>query len=61
VYQLLQGGIGIPKLYWCGTEGDCNIMVMELLSCSLADLMELCGNKFSMPTILGIAEQLVFF
>ena len=60
VYQILQGGTGIPKLYWHGTEGDCNIMAMELLGPSLDDLLSLCDGKFTLPTVLAIAEQMVY-
>jgi len=29
--QRLQGGKGIPGEYWCGHDGDYNILVMEIL------------------------------
>lgn len=29
IYSLLQGKKGIPKLFWVGTEGDFNILVIE--------------------------------
>ena len=30
-YRIMQGGVGIPTVKWCGSEGDFNVMVMELL------------------------------
>lgn len=31
----MQGGIGIPHMYWCGTEEDYNFIVIEELSANL--------------------------
>ena len=31
LYMALQGGIGIPKLRWCGSQGNYNILIMDLL------------------------------
>lgn len=50
---------GISKLYWAGTEGEYNIMVMELLGPSLEDLFVSYHQKFSLKTVLMLADQMV--
>lgn len=59
LYKLFAGGNGIPKIYWQGTEGDYNVMVMEFLGPSLEDLFKHCENKFSLKTVLMVADQML--
>lgn len=61
IYRLMQGGVGIPTLKWCGGEGDYNVMVMELLGPSLEDLFNFCSRKFSLKTVLLLADQTVTY
>ncbi|CAM8891562.1 unnamed protein product [Rhodiola kirilowii] len=59
VYMLLQGGIGIPHLKWFGVEAEYNVMVIDLLGPSLEDLFNYCNRKFTMKTVLMLADQLI--
>lgn len=59
IYKMMQGGVGIPTIRWCGAEGDYNVMVMELLGPSLEDLFNFCSRKFSLKTVLLLADQMV--
>ena len=59
LYRLLAGGIGIPNVRWFGVEGEFNILVMDLLGPSLEDLFNFCSRKFSIKTVLMLADQLI--
>lgn len=58
-YKMMQGGVGIPQIKWCGSEGDYNVMVMELLGPSLEDLFNFCSRRFTLKTVLLLADQLI--
>ncbi|XP_057961912.1 casein kinase 1-like protein 10 [Malania oleifera] len=59
LYVLLQGGTGVPHLKWFGVEGEYNIMVIDLLGPSLEDLFNYCNRKFTLKTVLMLADQLI--
>ncbi|KAJ3041141.1 serine/threonine protein kinase [Rhizophlyctis rosea] len=59
VYRTLAGGAGVPYVRWCGKEHEHNCMVMDLLGPSLEDLFNYCGRKFSLKTVLLLADQLL--
>lgn len=44
---------------WIGDEGDFNILIADLLGPSLSDLFEFCDSKFSLKTILLLADQMI--
>ncbi|GJN38214.1 hypothetical protein PR202_gb27236 [Eleusine coracana subsp. coracana] len=50
---------GIANVKWCGVDGDENILVIDLLGPSLEDLFVYCGRKFSLKTVLMLADQMV--
>jgi len=55
----LQGVPGIANAHYFATEGEYNIMVMDLLGPSLEDLFNICHRKFSLKNVLMIADQML--
>ena len=42
---------------WYGAEKDYNVLVMDLLGPSLEDLFNFCSRRFTMKTVLMLADQ----
>lgn len=42
---------------WYGQEKDYNVLVMDLLGPSTEDLFNFCSRKFTMKTVLMLADQ----
>ena len=59
IYKALSGGTGIPAIKWYGVEGDYNVLVIELLGKSIEDLFVSCQRKFSLKTVLMLADQML--
>lgn len=53
--------VGIPNVHWCGTQGNYNIMVIDLLGPSLEDLFNYCKRKFTLKTVVMIGDQMVIY
>jgi serine/threonine protein kinase len=58
---MLGSQTGVAKLYDIGTDDRRGIefMVCDLLGASLWALLERCGHRFSLKTILMLADQLL--
>ena len=50
---------GIPGVKWFGSEGDYNVLVIDLLGPSLEDLFNYCNKKFTLKTVLMLADQMI--
>src|SRR5690606_20156191 len=59
VHRSLEGGIGIPGVRYLGHEGSYDVLVLDALGPSLEDLLNYCDRKFSLKTILLIADQAI--
>ncbi|PHH87158.1 hypothetical protein CDD83_9248 [Cordyceps sp. RAO-2017] len=53
----LGGVAGVPRLLWFGCECDYYALVHEILGPSLEDLFNYCGRRFSLKTVLLVADQ----
>lgn len=59
VYNILDGGAGIANIRWRGVDGENNALVLDLLGPSLEDLFVYCGRKFSLKSVLMLADQML--
>jgi len=59
LYKILQGGVGIPHIRWYGQEREYNVLVMDLLGPSLEDLFNFCSRRFTIKTVLMLADQMI--
>eukprot|EP00099_Drosophila_melanogaster_P017756 NP_608697.1 uncharacterized protein Dmel_CG9962 [Drosophila melanogaster] len=59
VYNLLRHGMGIPMTYQFFSNRRHDVLVMELLGPSLETLFTMCNRRFSMKTVLMLADQMV--
>ena len=55
-YEALNGRVGIPQVRWFGEECEFYALVIDALGPSLEDLLNYYGRKFSLKTILLIAD-----
>ncbi|KIJ39066.1 hypothetical protein M422DRAFT_230911 [Sphaerobolus stellatus SS14] len=59
MYAKLRGAAGVPVMKWYSTVGDCNVLVLPVLGRSLSSVLDACGGRFSLPTVLMMADQLI--
>ncbi|EFO27209.1 CK1/CK1/CK1-A protein kinase, variant [Loa loa] len=59
IYKILRGGFGFPRLRWYGSENNYNLLVMDLLGPSLEDLFNYCNRRFTMKTVLMLANEMI--
>jgi serine/threonine protein kinase len=59
LYTLFAGGTGIRKLQWFGADETHSIMVTDLLGKSLEDIAVNCHRRFSVKTVLMLADQMI--
>ena len=51
--------VGFGNIYFYGSEGDFNVMVIEMLGPSLEDLFGFCDKHFTIKTICMLAIDLI--
>jgi casein kinase 1 len=59
LYAALSGGTGVPNLHWFGASDTRNVMVIDLLGKSLEALFVSCHHRFSLKTVLMLADQMI--
>ncbi|KAI7896206.1 casein kinase I [Mucor mucedo] len=59
VYKAIGSATGIPRVRHFSTEYNYNSMVMDKLGPSLEDLFNFCKRKFSLPTVIMLADQMI--
>lgn len=59
VLQDLQGLLGIPKLYWSGTQGEQYYLVMDLLGHSVEELFRSTRARGTLKTAVQLGVQVL--
>jgi hypothetical protein len=59
VYKSLAGGTGIASVHWFGVECSYQALVLDRLGLSLQDLFQRSNSKFTLKTVLLLADQMV--
>jgi casein kinase 1 len=59
LYMALQSGIGIPKIHWCGSQGNYNILIMDLLGPSLENILIKNKNNIPLKKVINYGLQMI--
>jgi casein kinase 1 len=59
IYRALDGMEGIPRVYGLYDYGKSRVMAMDQMGPSLESLFRRCGKKFSLKTVLMLADQIL--
>lgn len=51
--------VGVPRMLYNGVEGQFNVLVMERKGSNLETLFNQCGRRFTLPTVLLLADQMI--
>ena len=55
----LEGGTGLPSIYYYSKEDNYSLLAMTLLGNNLEKLFKSCSRKFSLQTVLMLADQMI--
>ena len=61
IYKSIGNHIGVPRLKWFGQEDNQRVLVLSLLGPSLENTFVASGRRFTLGTVLAIANQMVSF
>jgi hypothetical protein len=54
---VLEDNLGVPQVYWSGQfNNQYTVMVMDCLGKSIEDQLSFCKRKFTLKTVLLIAD-----
>lgn len=59
IYKHMRKSPGVPSVKFYGKEEEYYVLVMDMLGPSLEDLFNFCGRKFSLKTILMLADEML--
>ncbi|KAI1720954.1 protein kinase domain-containing protein [Ditylenchus destructor] len=59
VYKMLQGGSRIPCVHTFGQERNFNFLIVDILGKSVEEYFIMCERKFSLKTVLHLAQQML--
>lgn len=59
IYLIISGSIGFPRLFWHGIHSNYKGFAIEILGKSLDTIFTECHKKFSLKTVLMLADQML--